>query len=165
MSEDGQSEAPSPGVAVMETATTRLDWPHLALEGLTDAEYHWEPVPDCWGVRPRGTSRAAITAGGGDWTCDVRIPEPVRAPVTTIAWPIAHLVVGVFGARAASHFGGPATSYETHAYAGTADEGLPQLDTTYAAWVGGVRSLAPEDWARPVGPAEGAWARERPTAV
>lgn len=26
--------------------------------GLTDEEYHWEPVPGMWGIRPRGTSTA-----------------------------------------------------------------------------------------------------------
>jgi hypothetical protein len=34
-------------------------------------------------------------------------PDPEPAPVTTIAWQLSHLAVGVFGLRA-SH--GPATS-------------------------------------------------------
>ena len=32
-------------------------WQHLLrprLDGLTDDEYLWEPVPDCWSVRPGG---------------------------------------------------------------------------------------------------------------
>ena len=28
------------------------------LAGLTDEEYFWEPVADCWSVRPRGTARS-----------------------------------------------------------------------------------------------------------
>ena len=32
------------------------------LDGLTDDEYFDEPVPGCWGVRPRGTSDAPVQA-------------------------------------------------------------------------------------------------------
>ncbi|MGQ7350041.1 DinB family protein [Quadrisphaera oryzae] len=160
----------------MDTTTTEARWPEQALEqltwhwegqvrprleGLTDAELHWEPVPGCWGVRPQGTSSAPMSAGGGDWACDFGIPEPQPAPFTTIAWRLAHLTVGVFGQRAASHFGyrGPGSAgYLAHDYAGTADEALAQLDAAHAAWTDGVRSLAPSAWARPVGEAEGEWA-------
>jgi hypothetical protein len=38
--------------------------------------------------------------------------QPVEpAPVTTIAWRLAHIIVGIFGSRNASHFGGPATNW------------------------------------------------------
>lgn len=141
----------------------QLDWHwtnHLRprLAGLTDDEYFWEPVPDCWNVRPRGQGGALIRAGSGEFTCDFAMPEPEPAPVTTIAWRLAHLIVGVFGARVAGHFGGPEVSYETFAYAGTADEALAQLDEVYAAWIAGVRGLDENALARPVGPAEGPWA-------
>ena len=36
------------------------------LAGLTDEEYFWEPVADCWSVRPRGTETAPIEAGSGE---------------------------------------------------------------------------------------------------
>lgn len=135
-------------------------WGHLRprLDGLSDPEYHWEPVPGAWGVRPRGTSTAPIAAGSGGWTCDFAVPEPVPAPVTTIAWRLAHVVVGLFGERCTSHFDGPPVDYETHPYAGTAAEALAQLDDGYDRWVRGVASLDPEALARPAGPAEGPFA-------
>jgi hypothetical protein len=127
-------------------------------EGLTDAEYFWEPVASCWNVRPRGQGRATIAAGGGDFIIDFAYPEPSPAPVTTIAWRLAHLIVGVFGSRVASHFGGPPLDYMTFHYAGTAAQALRQLDDVYAAWVAGVRGLGEADLARPCGPAEGYYA-------
>jgi DinB superfamily len=133
------------------------------LDGLTDAEYFWEPVPGCWNVRPRGQSSAGL-AGGGDFTVDFVWPEPQPPPITTIAWRLAHIIVGVLGARVASHFGGPPTDYQTFAYAGTAAEALRQLDQAYAAWMQGVRGLGAEGLTRPCGPAEGPFA-EYPMAA
>jgi hypothetical protein len=157
------------------TTTTDLRWNPLLLdqlqrlwtkqlrprlEGLTDEEYLWEPVPDCWNVRPRGTGDAPVQAGSGDFTIDFAFPEPEPPPVTTIAWRVGHLVVGVFGARAAAHFGGPPADYETWAYAGTAAGALAQLDDGYARWVEGVRGLGEDGLARLCGPAEGPFADE-----
>ncbi|MHA6625771.1 DinB family protein [Pseudonocardia sichuanensis] len=147
----------------------QLEWHwqgHLRpkLHGLTDDEYFWEPAPGSWNVRPRGTSPAPVQAGSGGFTIDFAFPEPDPPPVTTIAWRIGHVVVGVFGARAGSHFGGPAMDYQSHAYAGTAEEALRQLDETYDAWISGVRGLDDAALARPVGPAEGPWA-EHPMAT
>jgi hypothetical protein len=141
----------------------QLDWQwrenlRPRFEGLTDEEYHWEPVPGMWGIRPRGTSQAPISAGSGEFAVDFAFPEPSPAPVTTIAWRLAHLVVGCFGLRAASHFGGPAVSYDTYEYPGTAAGALADLDASYARWMNGVRGLSPADLLRPVGPAEGEWA-------
>jgi DinB superfamily len=141
----------------------QLDWHWRGqlrprLEGLTDEEYRWEPVAGCWNVRPRGTSTTPMAVGGGDFTIDFAFPAPDPPPVTTIAWRIGHLVVGVLGSRAASHFGAPPVDYETHEYPGDAAGALAQLDGTYADWMRGVRQLSPEDLRRAVGPAEGQWA-------
>ncbi|MBO0776643.1 MAG: DinB family protein, partial [Actinobacteria bacterium] len=94
-------------------ADHQLDWhwqhnvrPRLA--GLTDAEYFWEPVAGCWSIRPRGEGSAPAQAGTGDFTFEFAFPEPDPPPVTTIAWRLAHVIVGVFGMRSAAHFGGPA---------------------------------------------------------
>ena len=128
------------------------------LEGLSDEEYFWEPAPDGWSVRPRGQSQAPVQAGSGAFTIDFAFPEPDPPPVTTIAWRLGHLVVGVFGMRIASHFGGPPVDYQTFEYAGTAAEALAQLDENYAAWSAGVRNLGVEGFARPCGPSEGPFA-------
>jgi hypothetical protein len=127
------------------------------LDGLTDEEYFWEPVPG-WNVRPRGTSTAPVQGGGGDFTIDWAWPPPEPAPVTTIAWRLGHIVVAVLGARNASHFGHEPVDYETWHYAGTAAEALAQLDTAYARWSEGVRGLGEEGLAEPCGPAEGPFA-------
>lgn len=129
------------------------------LEGLTDAEYHFSPAPDdrTWGVRPRGTGSADVQAGSGDFTIDFAYPEPRPAPLTTIAWRIGHVVVGVLGARWHDHFGGPPHDYMTHEFAGDAVGGLAQLDRTYAGWMEGVRGLDDDALAAPVGEAEGHW--------
>jgi len=129
------------------------------LDGLGDDEYRWEPVPGAWNVRPRGTSKATTAVGSGNFTIDFAFPQP-DPPVTTIAWRIAHLVVGVLGGRVASHFGGAPCDYETHDYPGDAEGALAQLDATYAGWTAGVRELGADGLARPCGPAEGPFADE-----
>jgi hypothetical protein len=54
------------------------------LEGLTDEEYLWEPVPGCWSIHPRPD---------GLWTWDFSWPEPDPPPITTIAWRLVHVTV------------------------------------------------------------------------
>ncbi|WP_404391872.1 DinB family protein [Humibacillus xanthopallidus] len=154
------------------TAPQPIDWPRVLLEqvdwhwthqlrprltGLTDEEYLWEPTPGAWNVHPRGESETAIQGGSGAFTIDFAYPEPVPPPVTTIAWRLAHLIVGVLGARVHSHFGGPEADYLTFDYAGGADEALAQLDAAFAGWIEGVRSWGLAGLAEPCGPAEGPW--------
>jgi hypothetical protein len=141
----------------------QLDWHwrnHLRprLDGLTDDEYLWEPVPGCWNVRRRGQSTAPMAVGSGEYTIDYATPEPDPPPVTTIAWRLAHIIVGVLGMRNASHFGGPHVDYESFGYAGTAAGALRQLDDEYQWWTDGVRGLDAHGLARPCGPAEGPFA-------
>nr|WP_121162639.1 DinB family protein [Micromonospora pisi] len=141
----------------------QLDW-HWSnqlrprLDGLTDDEYLWEPVAGCWSVRPRQDRGGVEGVGSGEWTIDFVYPEPTPAPVTTIAWRLGHIIAGVFGARNAAHFDGPAMSYDSFPYAGTAGAALAQLDEAYARWTEGVRALGAEGLARPCGPAEGPFA-------
>ncbi|RKT78768.1 DinB family protein [Terracoccus luteus] len=128
------------------------------LDGLTDDEYLWEPVAGMWSVHPRGHGRTELQGGSGDTTIDFAHPEPTPAPVTTIAWRIAHLVVGVLGMRVHGHFGGPPVDYLGFDYSPTAAGALAQLDEQYAAWLAGVRGWGEEGLREPCGPAEGPWA-------
>src|SRR5947207_14817459 len=48
---------------------------------LDDAEYLWEPAPDMW----------TIHQTDGRWVADWARPDPVPAPVTTIAWRSWHI--------------------------------------------------------------------------
>jgi hypothetical protein len=143
-----------------EQLVLQLDWHwqrqlRPRLDGLTDDEYFWEPVPGAWNVRPRGESTAPIAAGSGDFTIDYATPEPDPPPVTTIAWRLVHIVVGVFGVRNATHFGGPPMTYQEFECPGTAAQALEQLDEGYARWVAGARTADP---AMPCGSAEGRYA-------
>ncbi|MFD1825808.1 DinB family protein [Mumia zhuanghuii] len=106
-----------------ERLAEQLDWYwrknlRPRLEGLTDEEYFWEPVRDCWSIRPRGTSVAPMSEGSGEWTMDSASPAPVPAPVTTIAWRLAHIIVSCLGYRVAWHFGGQDVDSQTFAYVG-----------------------------------------------
>ena len=52
------------------------------IEGLTDDEFFWQPMPRSWTIyedRP------------GHWTYHYAIPEPDPAPLTTIGWQLVHL--------------------------------------------------------------------------
>jgi hypothetical protein len=125
------------------------------VDGLTDDEYRWEPVPGAWNLRPRAEGRTALAAGGGELVLDFEVPEPSPAPITTIAWRLGHVIVGVLGARNAAHFGGPPMDYTTVEWPATADGALAMLDDVYAAWVQGVRGMDEAALAQPCGPSEG----------
>ncbi len=70
----------------VDLLTTEMDeaWQTLRrrLEGLTDQEFFWEPVPGCWTVHP---------AEEGRWIVDYAEPAPEPPPFTTIAWRLLHL--------------------------------------------------------------------------
>ncbi|MFJ1716489.1 MULTISPECIES: DinB family protein [unclassified Streptomyces] len=144
-----------------ERLAEQLDWYwhknlRPRLDGLTDEEYFWEPVRGCWSIRPRGTSAAPNSKGPGEWTLDHASPDlvPTPAPVTTIAWRLAHIIVSCLGYRVEWYFGGQDVGSEAFAYAGTADEALKQLDEMYGRWNAGVRELSDADLDNPptVGP-------------
>ena len=119
----------------------QLDWHwrnqlRPRLDGLTDDEYFWEPVPNCWTLH-------------ADGTIDFEFPPPTPAPVTTIAWRLAHLI-DVFGPPTAPHFDGPAADHGV-GYCGTAEGALRQLDEGHDAWIRDVRRLGAAGLARPQG--------------
>lgn len=131
------------------------------LDGLSDDEYRWEPVPGCWSVRRRGEAVSPMAAGGGDIVMDFAYPPPDPEPVTTIAWRLGHLIVGVFGVRADAHFGAAGATpvdYQSWEWSWDAAGALAQLDEQYGAWLVGVRGLDQGALERPCGPAEGPYA-------
>jgi len=140
----------------------QLDWHwanqlRLRLDGLTDDEYLWEPVPGCWSLRPRGQSTAPIQGGSGDMVIEFAHPEPSPPPVTTIAWRLGHILVGVLGARNAAHFGAEPVDYFGYDYPTTALEALTRLDEAVETWSAGVAALGEDGLRSPCGPAEGKW--------
>jgi hypothetical protein len=64
-------------------------------DGMTDDEYRWEPVADCWTVRNID----------GAWTADWADPDPDPAPVTTISWRSWHIAVDCLDNYSARLFG------------------------------------------------------------
>ncbi|NES28990.1 DinB family protein [Micromonospora terminaliae] len=128
-------------------------WQHQLrprLDGLTDDEYFWKPVPGSWTLSRRGQSSAPISIGAGEFTLDYASPPPDRAPVTTIAWRLAHLI-DVFGPPTAPHFDGSLADRRAVAFAGTASAALRQLDEGHDAWIGDVRHLGAAGLAWPQG--------------
>lgn len=122
------------------------------LEGLTDDEYFFEPVPNCWTVHRDGG-------------IDFDYPPPEPEPFTTVAWRMAHIIVGVLAMRNHAHFGGPPADYMSWNYATDAHSALRQLDDAYAGWINGVKKLDDDGLATPVGEAEGEWAAEPMTTL
>jgi len=101
-------------------------------DGLTDAEYFWEPVHGAWSVRPDANSRYQPEAS---W------PPPSPSLVTTIAWRVCHIIGPVLYSRNASYFGGAPFDPQAFGWPASASEALALLDQRYATWKTGVESL------------------------
>ena len=120
------------------------------LDGLSDDEYFWQPVADCWTIRRRGERSAPTSYGSGDFTWDYDPPPYAQEPMTTIAWRLGHLIEGLAEMNG-TYFGGPPTSIATFDYAGTAEGALTQLGDVYSAWTTGIRALGTPGLAEPQG--------------
>ena len=77
----------------------------VRLEGLTDDEFFWEPVPGCWTIR-RISSGEQHFNGTGEWIYDYAIPDPDPPPFTTIGWRLVH--IGSINDMFFEHVFGPA---------------------------------------------------------
>ena len=66
------------------TFTMNESWEYLyrLLSGLSDQEFFWEPVPNCWRI---------YQGENGRWTYDYQIPHPQPSPLTTIGWRLVHI--------------------------------------------------------------------------
>jgi hypothetical protein len=67
--------------AQMDEAFTTL---RRRLDGLSDDEFFWEPVPHCWTV---------FRGDDGRWTYQYEEPDPQPAPFTTIGWRLVHVAL------------------------------------------------------------------------
>ena len=65
--------------AAMEEGWTTL---RTRLEGLTDAEFFWKPVPGSWTLHQ---------GEDGRWVEDYADPAPDPPPFTTLAWRVIHV--------------------------------------------------------------------------
>src|SRR5690606_19559445 len=121
-------------------------WNHQFLprmEGLTDEEYFWEPVDNCWTV---------FRDDNDLWRVSWEEPEPDPPPFTTIAWRLMHIAIPIFGERASNHFGDGTVSLESVTIPGTAAEAMSLLTEQYQHWRAGVEALGDSGLERPCGP-------------
>jgi hypothetical protein len=122
------------------------------LDGLDDAEYLWEPVPDCWSIREGRDGRWVIE--GAQWGTPV--PDP--PPVTTIAWRIGHIAGVAVGGFADWLFGDGASTVDDIAFPAHAAQ-IPEFcERNYRQWREGIGAIDEERWGRPLGPKWGAYA-------
>jgi hypothetical protein len=127
------------------------------LDGLTDDEYFWEPVPGMWSVR---------RDDAGNWVSDWAWPTPEPAPMTTIAWRMMHIAATGLANRAAAFFGedpfpdvnmNDPKRYPT-SMPSTAADAVAYLDKAYAAWMTGISALDEHEIARKLGSKGGQYA-------
>jgi hypothetical protein len=64
---------------MLDEAYNRL---HDRLDGLSDDEFFWQPVADCWTI---------YQVDSGRWTYHYAEPDPDPAPVTSIGWQLVHV--------------------------------------------------------------------------
>jgi hypothetical protein len=133
------------------------------LDGLTDEEYFWEPVPGCWTVRPDVDGNYHVEGGPG--------ADP--APVTTVAWRMMHIAVGCFVTRTSTFFGDGSVGADADMFdprhvpadlPHTAAEAVAFLDDSYRQWRGHVSQLDVEGLSAPLGP-KGAYFSAEPMAA
>lgn len=130
-------------------------WRRLSrrLDGLTDEEYLWEPVPGCWSVRP--------TAAG--WQVETSADDPDPAPVTTIAWRIWHLAADCLASYVSPALGPWPLRAEADAWHADAETAVAELTVAHDTFRARVTALGEDGLRAPLGPdwgpfAENTWA-------
>lgn len=113
------------------------DGSEIPVSPMTDAEYHWPPVPGHWSVRRRADGpgpRATHLAGTGEWGRDAApYPQPSPPPFTTIAWRLSHLSEML--ALRADHTAGTHTkTRDDYPIAGDVTTAIAAFDAGATAW-------------------------------
>lgn len=112
------------------------------LEGLTDEEYAWSPVPGAWHLRPDG-------AGGV--TLDWEMPVPDPAPFTTLAWRLYHLAVTYSMDRNAEWLNLSPVADLGFAQPVDATSALRLLDRSIEVWFGYLGAVTEKTLKEPLG--------------
>lgn len=60
------------------------------LRDLTDAEYLWEPAPNCWSIRRRSELTTIDSWGKGAYAVETSFESTRQPTTTTIAWRLLH---------------------------------------------------------------------------
>jgi hypothetical protein len=113
------------------------DGENVAVARITDDEYLWEPVPNCWSIRQRSAGPgpgATMLVGAGDWGIDNARPSaPWPPPITTIAWRLGHLGE-MLTSRADHTIGTHALTRDDYRFSGDAAGALAAFDSGADAW-------------------------------
>ena len=116
------------------------------LEGLTDAEYQWQPVADCMTVRP---------TDDGVFRADSRLPDSGASaaapdPVTTIAWRIWHIGSGCLRGYL-GFFDDVPDLGDRYEWPGTADRGVLAMEEDWARFITRIEALGDKRLLAPMG--------------
>jgi uncharacterized damage-inducible protein DinB len=117
--------------------------------GLTDVEYLWEPVPEMWTVREVD----------GRWRADHARPDPVPAPVTTIAWRMWH-IADCLASYVAPHLGEWPLPGEFRDWFGSAVEARTWMATAYDVFRERITALGEDGLHKEMGPDWGRYEHE-----
>jgi DinB superfamily len=123
----------------MDQAFQRL---RVRCRDLSDEEFFWEPVTNCWTV-----FRDPEAPGG--WSYHYILPDPDPAPVTTIGWRLNHIAL----CKVMYHeyaFGQGQLTWETIETPGPARGTLALLDSAHALLEDDLRSQSDSDLQREV---------------
>lgn len=127
------------------------------MTGLTQAEYLWEPAAGMWSVR-RDTD--------GVWRVE-RVgreePDPVPAPVTTVAWRLWHIGSECLAEYTANGLGGwplPGLPVNGSDWYEHVNDALDAVDIAWAAFREGLGGLGEDGLWRPLGAAWGPYAAQ-----
>ncbi len=135
------------------------------LDGLTDDEYLWEPVPGCWSVR-RGADGGLVIDGRAE-----NEPEPA---LTTIAWRMMHIALDCLAVRTDAFFGGSDLPDDVSMWdrrreptdlPGDAASAVAFLEKQYQAWHDGICGLDDDGMLAPLGPKGAHFAAEPMAAL
>ena len=117
------------------------------LEGLTQAEFEWEPAPGAWSVR--ATPEAQVE----------RIePDPDPPPITTIGWRMWHIAIECLDGYAGMVFGSTATDLEDRAFTLDVTEAVDITARAAASFRAGLVAQGPDWLFDKLGPAYGLYA-------
>lgn len=140
------------------------------LDGLTDDEYLWEPVPGCWTVRP---DVDAPDAAAGRWRADLGptgspATDVTPPPFTTIAWRLWHLGASPNPAVLPRHPGsgaelvegwfGPSRPHSAADALGDAASAVRVLAEHWHAFAEAITAFPDDDYLVPIGPIGGPFA-------
>jgi hypothetical protein len=148
------------GVAVRDTLLATFDYVsqrlRARLDGLSDAEYFWQPVEDCMTIRP--TDSGMMPDSGHP-------PSDEMEPFTTIAWRLAHIAGPVLRGEGDWLTAREPVRYTQPAVSASAAGAIADYEKAYAHWRTSVIDLPLDVLSAALGPAFGPFADDSYAAL